>query len=258
MPINQISIESDILSADINLRPGDPVSIIVSEQPRKRAVVLSAVELAITGACFEPFGVHIERAAVHFDDGSAWAYPAGWRGDTPKSIAEFLQFSMGCDPFYDLAEKLEYASFNTGLQSTLSRLSAGQLTHIECDERNAYMLVDSRSRRRSIFSLTPVELEQTKLAVRLSMLSAGKIPVMFLMHESLEILDRDSTTRLFIEACSLPSSSGQLIIISRLAAILGFPFAEGHRSPYLFDLDAPKEEASNGLCAPEIMRPKPG
>jgi hypothetical protein len=224
MKIKQLTYNVGSCSYCVPFEADEPFTAVVSSKGLGSSFIM-AVELALLKEMGPSGGPLVTQFSMSKDDGHIQSYPSTIfekEGNLPGDRQVVLDHILGQAPF-EIIEYLRHGQYEKEFNAVLIRLSGGKFSAIKWDA--AAGLVVENGITRSIFALSPRELEVLKFSARLVDLILLRYPIQIVTGESLALLDRDHQVRLAAELLELPRHEIQVILVCGLMDVLGSPLS---------------------------------
>jgi hypothetical protein len=231
--IRKILVDSKVLWEEIII-PSSRV-VILSSSEQKRSAIEYSLESTMLGTTWDDGSIGWECAEIHMEDGQVLKAPGGMKTNFKCGPGAMANIAFGENPFENLSNKLTGVRFNRRLSSLLSRLFRGKVTGLIYSKDNELLFLDESGRRKTIKSLSLVNLELCKVAVRVIWLLTDCSPILVINSNTLISLGKQGRKRLFKELALMKESNRQVIIICDIRDIPSFP--KDSRKIALIDLD---------------------
>src|SRR5271157_5116519 len=152
----------------VPFQPDEPFAAVVSNQDSERSFFIAAIEMAFYKSTDSPYGHMVTQASVSMDDGRVHRYPLDIfdkGGNLPGDRQQFLDHVLGQAPF-DIIKYLKGGQYEKEFNAVLKCLSGGKLVTIRWDAAMGMVVEHQNGVTRSIFSMSPGNIEILKFSAR--------------------------------------------------------------------------------------------
>lgn len=238
MKIVRIFYASDHGSDEVLLPADQVMTAVVSNYEAERRLLLVGAELALFKVTEDPHGYLVKASSITFDNGIEYEYPFGRlskEGKLPFDHQQYVDHVYGQGPV-DIIECVKQGTYRERFNVFLKTLSGGWMRAIRWDREMGLVIEHQKGVMRSVFAMSPGELETIKLAGRLVDFEQNRYPAQIFTDESLGLLDPDHMVRFCAALQEALRPNSQFVFLGKLMDVLGSPLATLQNIP-IIDLD---------------------